>query len=425
LLLNQGEITPEEAAGLMAQNGGAEILYPEQPAAELPDWAAEGMEKFGIPELSGEQTLPEQSQTYSQSQAGEEAAQALIQLLLDQGEITPEEAAELTNQGKRRIQIPDWDYGEPEELVSGYPLGWKKPGAFPEEKRGVSRLRGSSRRPQSGRLLPGIESFLPEEFQRPQGLSDWDWSLRQGEAAEAKSDLERSAALYNVGRTKLNAAKRISEELGRKVVFDGTMTVDKTGAIDPETGTIRLNARVGGPENLFDNALRLLEEQEAEFPLDSADAGGYNSKEERLLLEAAGVGGAKTLTYKTTSGIKLTSVPQKTTTVLGRYDSDTKNIIKELGVPKSTDFSGNKGGFNLLNTPDELYKTPEQFWNEYNKPFLDSAIDRGDDILMATPINNNTLYTKTGELTGYGKEYFYLKSKGYKLVSGKMVLGGE
>ena len=413
LLLNQGEITPEEAAGLMAQNGGAEILYPEQPAAELPDWAAEGMEKFGIPELSGEQTLPEQGQTYSQSQAGEEAAQALIQLLLDQGEITPEEAAELTNQEERRIQIPDWDYGEPEgsSLFDRFSL----PGI-------ESFLPGEFR---GGKDLFPQGNGLPEEFQRPQGLSDWDWSLRQGEAAEAKSDLERSAALYNVGRTKLNAAKRISEELGRKVVFDGTMTVDKTGAIDPETGTIRLNARVGGPENLFDNALRLLEEQEAEFPLDSADAGGYNSKEERLLLEAAGVGGAKTLTYKTTSGIKLTSVPQKTTTVLGRYDSDTKNIIKELGVPKSTDFSRNKGGFNLLNTPDELYKTPEQFWNEYNKPFLDSAIDRGDDILMATPINNNTLYTKTGELTGYGKEYFYLKSKGYKLVSGKMVLGGE
>ena len=100
------------------RNGGAEILYPEQPAAELPDWAAEGMEKFGIPELSGEQTLPEQSQTSPQNQAGDEAAQALIQLLLDQGDITPEEAAELTNQGEKRIQIPDWDYGEPEELVS-------------------------------------------------------------------------------------------------------------------------------------------------------------------------------------------------------------------------------------------------------------------------------------------------------------------
>ena len=278
LLLNQGEITPEEAAGLMAQNGGAEILYPEQPAAELPDWAAEGMEKFGIPELSGEQTLPEQSQTYSQSQAGEEAAQALIQLLLDQGEITPEEAAELTNQEERRIQIPDWDYGEPEgsSLFDRFSL----PGI-------ESFLPGEFR---GGKDLFPQGNGLPEEFQRPQGLSDWDWSLRQGEAAEAKSDLERSAALYNVGRTKLNAAKRISEELGRKVVFDGTMSVDKTGAIDPETGTIRLNARVGGPENLFDNAVRLLEEQPAEFPLDSADAGGYNAGEERLLLEAAGVG---------------------------------------------------------------------------------------------------------------------------------------
>ena len=281
LLLNQGEITPEEAAGLMAQNGGAEILYPEQPAAELPDWAAEGMEKFGIPELSGEQTLPEQSQTYSQSQAGEEAAQALIQLLLDQGEITPEEAAELTNQEERRIQIPDWDYGEPEgsSLFDRFSL----PGI-------ESFLPGEFR---GGKDLFPQGNGLPEEFQRPQGLSDWDWSLRQGEAAEAKNDLERSAALYNVGRTKLNAAKRISEELGRKVVFDGTMSVDKTGAIDPETGTIRLNARVGGPENLFDNAVRLLEEQPAEFPLDSADAGGYNAGEERLILEAAGVGGGE------------------------------------------------------------------------------------------------------------------------------------
>ncbi|MCQ4841268.1 hypothetical protein NE695_15240, partial [Neglectibacter timonensis] len=73
LLLNQGEITPEEAAGLMAQNGGAEILYPEQPAAELP--------QLTDPQ-EAEPALPEQSQTYSQSQAGEEAARGLIQLLL-------------------------------------------------------------------------------------------------------------------------------------------------------------------------------------------------------------------------------------------------------------------------------------------------------------------------------------------------------
>ena len=89
LLLNQGEIAPEEAAGLMAQNGGAEILYPEQPAAELP--------QLTDPQ-EAEPALPEQSQTSSQSQAGEEAARGLIQLLLNQGEITPKEAAGLMAQ---------------------------------------------------------------------------------------------------------------------------------------------------------------------------------------------------------------------------------------------------------------------------------------------------------------------------------------
>ncbi len=133
-----------------------------------------------------------------------------------------------------------------------------------------------------------------------------------------------------------------------------------------------------------------------------------------------------TLKHNATSGVKLTSVPEKTTTILGRYASDTGDIIKELNLPKSTDFSGNPGGFNLLNTPDNLYAElgAEGFWNEYNKPFLDAAISRGDEILMSTPINNSTLYTKFGELTGYGREYYYLLSKGYEYVDGKMILKG-
>ncbi len=55
-------------------------------------------------------------------------------------------------------------------------------------------------------------------------------------------------------------------------------------------------------------------------------------------------GGTVTLNHKATSGIDLISTPGKTTTVLGRYASDTGDIIKELGLPKSTDFSGNVGG---------------------------------------------------------------------------------
>ena len=130
----------------------------------------------------------------------------------------------------------------------------------------------------------------------------------------------------------------------------------------------------------------------------------------------------KKLKYKTTSGLQLEATPGKTTTVLGKYDKDTKYILEELGNIKSTDFGPRDGGFNLLNTPDDLFKTPEQFWIEYNRRWLDEAIARGDIIKMATePISEN-LYTfnkDTGlrEITGFGREYEYLLEHGYEYDS--------
>ena len=63
-----------------------------------------------------------------------------------------------------------------------------------------------------------------------------------------------------------------------------------------------------------------------------------------------------------------------------------------------------------------------QFWQEYNKPFIDAAIERGDRFLMATPCTPKNLYIEgTKELTGYGKEYFYLQKRGYKLVNNEMI----
>lgn len=101
---------------------------------------------------------------------------------------------------------------------------------------------------------------------------------------------------------------------------------------------------------------------------------------------------------------------------------DTQYIIKEINLEKSTDFGARKGGFNLLNTPDEYYKNPTQFWNEYNKPWLDNAIKRGDNIILATrPIESNLYRTNeiTGakELSGFGREYHYLLENGYKFDS--------
>ncbi|MBQ2701215.1 MAG: hypothetical protein IJF65_08695 [Clostridia bacterium] len=66
----------------------------------------------------------------------------------------------------------------------------------------------------------------------------------------------------------------------------------------------------------------------------------------------------------------------------------------------------NMQGFNLLNTPDHLFRSPGQFRLQYNKPFLDAAIARGDVFLMATPPEHNYLFDKyTNEETGLGWEY--------------------
>ena len=106
----------------------------------------------------------------------------------------------------------------------------------------------------------------------------------------------------------------------------------------------------------------------------------------------------------------------KTTTILGNYTNDIQHVISELKYPKNHDFGAKAGGFNVLNVPDDWYKSPDQFWREYNKPFLDQAIARNDVISMATnPLKDLSLLVKPdGTLTGFGKEYKYLTSHGYQ-----------
>ena len=127
--------------------------------------------------------------------------------------------------------------------------------------------------------------------------------------------------------------------------------------------------------------------------------------------------------YLPTSGAKLTATSGKTTTVLGSYQSDMRYIVQELGNVKSTDFGPKDGGFNILNVPDDMYKTPEQFWNEVNKPWLIEAIARGDDIVLATKPTNRVMryYNKSlnkWELTGFGREYEFLLKNGYHYDAG-------
>lgn len=119
--------------------------------------------------------------------------------------------------------------------------------------------------------------------------------------------------------------------------------------------------------------------------------------------------------YRSSNGAALVPNPNKTTTVLGRYKQDMKQIIEqELKLPKSTDFGAKQGGFNVLNVDDAVANATPDFWREFNKPFLDQAIARGDDILMVTdPTKSSNLLSQSGGLSGFGQEVQYLLSRGY------------
>lgn len=118
----------------------------------------------------------------------------------------------------------------------------------------------------------------------------------------------------------------------------------------------------------------------------------------------------------TSSGTVIQATPGKTTTVLGTYRDDTANIIdKQIGLPKSLGFADPKpGGFNVLNAPDDLFAKlgADEFWEQVNRPFLDAAIARSDDFYLATRPNDAALY-RNGQLSGFGREYEYLKANGY------------
>ena len=126
----------------------------------------------------------------------------------------------------------------------------------------------------------------------------------------------------------------------------------------------------------------------------------------KLVSRKATVGVAKT----GTQGVKLfprfTAISGKTTTILGRL-TDTRPLANNLGNVKS---GMNKGGFNILNIPDEYYS-----WVN-NKKWLQRAINRSDIIKAASPPTPANLFKNgvSGKRTIYGMEVEMLEKAGYR-----------
>ena len=84
----------------------------------------------------------------------------------------------------------------------------------------------------------------------------------------------------------------------------------------------------------------------------------------------------------------------------------------ECGQFTTQDPIGLLGGMNAYQyAPNPL----TQFWNEVNRPFLDEAISRGDDIALATRPTADVLFKADNSLTGYGREIKHLSEAGYEV----------
>jgi len=114
--------------------------------------------------------------------------------------------------------------------------------------------------------------------------------------------------------------------------------------------------------------------------------------------------GGKTITLSTT----------KVNSLLGRFRPDVANLFNELGSFKNVGLGETKGGINILNKPD-FYYNADTWWNAYNKPWLDKAINRGDDIYLATIPQKADDIIKDGKLLGaYAQELDHLATRNYK-----------
>ncbi len=127
------------------------------------------------------------------------------------------------------------------------------------------------------------------------------------------------------------------------------------------------------------------------------------------------------------SGTQLIANSNKTTTLLGRWSPDMQ-VIKGKMLPNEfnvgTEFgtvTSNNGAFNFLNIPDNLANAAgSNFFNLYNKPWLQQAIHRGDDIVLATrpTLKANFIDPITGNLLGmYAEELKFLVQQNYKPVN--------
>lgn len=148
-------------------------------------------------------------------------------------------------------------------------------------------------------------------------------------------------------------------------------------------------------------------------------------------------GGARSLSVR---GTTINLPGDKANVLFGKYNPNgvpgivgevgTDDIINELGILKNYSFADNAfelkpGSVHVLNIPDAMANSADDFFDAYNKDFVDMVIrnkDKVNPVLVSDQRKLDLLRVFEGmdpttRPTGFAKEIKYLRDRGVKNVS--------
>lgn len=111
------------------------------------------------------------------------------------------------------------------------------------------------------------------------------------------------------------------------------------------------------------------------------------------LRNCLGFNGSQTIELTQGLGI-VTTKADKVTTFIGKTDQ-TQLLKDQFGGFKHIQVGETAGSVNLLNMPDAYFNGVTWF-DDYNRDWMRRAINRNDDIYIASPIDESTLYNEFG-----------------------------
>lgn len=90
----------------------------------------------------------------------------------------------------------------------------------------------------------------------------------------------------------------------------------------------------------------------------------------------------------------------------GTWIRDTKNALEDIGFPEAnaSNFKTiSKDGYKMLNTPSGYYIDADQFWTQYNKPWLDDLVSKKADFVILSDKTEDLLKYKWVKENGQAK----------------------